>query len=157
MSGYSRSCSRADSSILSVAQCGGLIDDACQCAKLLGAGGYSRVVQRICHLGFSFGRDFMGETVGEARSSCQQDTYLLLNTPFRRLLVASISAVYPVSRDVGGKADIQFGEEIANRSDGRKFRLKSGGQKAGRSKPQSNQKLFLRRIMLIDRRDVGCP
>src|SRR5262249_42448430 len=36
---------------------GGLIDDACQCAKLLGAGGYSRVVQRICHLGFSFGWD----------------------------------------------------------------------------------------------------
>src|SRR6516162_9752179 len=103
---------------------GGLIDDACQCAKLLGAGGYSRVVQRICHLGFSFGRDFMGETIREARSSCQQDTYLLLNTPFRRLLAASISAVYPVSRDVGGKADIQFGEEIANRSDGRKFRLK---------------------------------
>src|SRR5262249_36781506 len=32
---------------------GGLIDDACQCAKLLGAGGYSRVVQGICHLGFS--------------------------------------------------------------------------------------------------------
>jgi hypothetical protein len=34
---------------------GGLIDDACQCAKLLGAGGYSRVVQRIGHLSFSFG------------------------------------------------------------------------------------------------------
>src|SRR5262249_13211046 len=43
---------------------GGLVDDADQCAKLLGAGGYSRVVQRICHLGFSFGWDFIGETRG---------------------------------------------------------------------------------------------
>src|SRR5262245_38934335 len=51
---------------------GGLVDDAGQCAKLLGAGGYSRVVQGICHLGFSFGWNFMGETIGEARSSCQQ-------------------------------------------------------------------------------------
>src|ERR1700687_4313264 len=51
---------------------GGLVDDAGQCAKLLGAGGYSRVVQRICHLGFSFGWDFMGETIGEARSPGQQ-------------------------------------------------------------------------------------
>jgi hypothetical protein len=71
MSGYNRSCSRADSSILLVALRGRLVDDAGQCAKLLGAGGYSRVVQRICHLGFSFGWDFMGETIGEARSSCQ--------------------------------------------------------------------------------------
>ena len=31
---------------------GGLVDDADQCAKLLGAGGYSRVVQRKCHFGF---------------------------------------------------------------------------------------------------------
>src|SRR5439155_22381546 len=51
---------------------GGFVDDAGQCAKLLGAGGYSRVVQRICHLGFSFGWDFMGETIGEARSFCHR-------------------------------------------------------------------------------------
>ena len=51
---------------------GGLVDDAGQCAKLLGAGGYSRVIQGICHLGFSFGWDFMGANIGEARSSCQQ-------------------------------------------------------------------------------------
>ena len=51
---------------------GGLVDNAGQRAKLLGAGGYSRVIQGICHLGFSFGWDFMGETIGEARSSCQQ-------------------------------------------------------------------------------------
>ena len=38
---------------------GGLVDNAGQCAKLLGAGGYSRVVQGICRLGFSFGWDFM--------------------------------------------------------------------------------------------------
>jgi hypothetical protein len=59
---------------------GGLVDDAGQCAKLLGAGGYSCVVQGICHLGFSFGWDFMGETIGEARSSCQQ-VLSLPNTP----------------------------------------------------------------------------
>ena len=51
---------------------GGLVDDAGQCAKLLDAGSYSRVVQRICHLGLSFGWDFMGETIGEAWFSCQQ-------------------------------------------------------------------------------------
>jgi len=51
---------------------GGLVDNADECAKLLGAGGYSRVIQEICHLDFSFGWDFMGETIGEARSSCQQ-------------------------------------------------------------------------------------
>src|SRR4029077_10935736 len=44
---------------------GGLIDDACQCAKLLGAGGYSRVIHRICHSSFSFGWDFMGKTIGK--------------------------------------------------------------------------------------------
>src|SRR5262249_11114310 len=33
---------------------GGLVDDAGQCAKLLRAGGYSRVVQGIGHLGFLF-------------------------------------------------------------------------------------------------------
>jgi hypothetical protein len=59
---------------------GGLVDDAGQCTKLLGAGGYSRVIQRICHFGFSFGWDFMGETIGEARSSCQQ-VLSLPNTP----------------------------------------------------------------------------
>src|SRR5262249_22065383 len=77
---------------------GGLVDDADQCAKLLGAGGYSRVVQRICHLGFSFGWDFMGETIGEARSSCQQAyPYRILHS--RHLPSASMSAVHPVSRE----------------------------------------------------------
>src|SRR5262245_45644100 len=46
---------------------GCLIDDACQCAKLLGAGGYSRVVQRICHeflLRVEFyGRDHRGSPI----------------------------------------------------------------------------------------------
>jgi hypothetical protein len=51
---------------------GGLVDDAGQCAKLLGSGGYSRVIQGICHLGFSVGWDFMEVTIGEARSICQQ-------------------------------------------------------------------------------------
>src|SRR5262249_57446036 len=60
---------------------GGLVNDAGQCAKLLGAGGYSRVVQGICHLGFSFGWDFKGETIGEARSSCQQVVASLPNAP----------------------------------------------------------------------------
>src|SRR5260370_41930280 len=46
---------------------GGLIDDACQCAKLLGAGGYSRVVQRICHLGFSFGWESQAYTMPQPR------------------------------------------------------------------------------------------
>jgi hypothetical protein len=79
---------------------GGLVDDADQCAKLLGAGGYSRVVQRICHLGFSFGWDFMGETIGEARSSCQQ-AYPYRILPSRHLPAASRSAVHlelPVAR-----------------------------------------------------------
>ena len=79
MSGYNRSCSRADSSILLVAQCAAAL--SMMPASAPGAGGYSRVVQRICHLGFSFGWDFMGETIGEAQSSCQQ-AYSLPNTPF---------------------------------------------------------------------------
>src|SRR3954449_7389393 len=73
MSGYNRSCSRADSSILLATQCAAALSMMpASAAKLLGAGGYSRVVQRICHLGFSFGWNFMGETIGEARSSCQR-------------------------------------------------------------------------------------
>jgi len=71
MSGYNRSCSRF-LNLVGDTMRGGLVDDAGQCAKLLDAGGYSRVVQRICHLGFSFGWDFMGETIGEAQSSCQR-------------------------------------------------------------------------------------
>ena len=51
---------------------GGLVDDAGQRAKLLDAGGYSRVIQGICHLDCSFGWDSMGQTIGEARSFCQQ-------------------------------------------------------------------------------------
>src|ERR1700722_13069405 len=51
---------------------GGLVDNASKCAELLGAGGYSGVIQGICHLGFSSGWDFIGETIGEARSSCHQ-------------------------------------------------------------------------------------
>jgi hypothetical protein len=49
-------------------------------------------------LGFSFWSDFMGETIGEAQSSCQQ--FLLLpNTPFTTFAAANVSAVRPVSRE----------------------------------------------------------
>ena len=51
---------------------GGLVDNTDQCAKLLGAGSYSRVIEGICHLGFSYGWNFMGETIGEAKTCCQQ-------------------------------------------------------------------------------------
>ena len=72
MSGYNRSCSRADFlNLVGGTMRGGLVDDAGQCAKLLGAGGYSRVIQGICHLGFSFGLDFMGKTLGEAPKSIE--------------------------------------------------------------------------------------
>jgi hypothetical protein len=51
---------------------GGLVDNAGQCAKLLRAGSYGRVIQGICHLVFSVGWNFMEKTIGEARFVCQQ-------------------------------------------------------------------------------------
>src|SRR5215510_12579567 len=78
---------------------GGLVDDSGRCAKLLSAGGYSRVIQGICHLGFSFGFDFMGETIGEAPSSCQQVVASLPNTPSATFARCEHVAVHPASSE----------------------------------------------------------
>jgi len=73
MSGYNRSCSSADSSILLAAQWAAAFSMMPASApSCWGAGGYGSVIQGICHLGFSVGWNFMRETIGEARSVCQQ-------------------------------------------------------------------------------------
>jgi hypothetical protein len=49
-------------------------------------------------LDFSFGSDFMGETIGEARPSCQQ-AYTLPNTLFTTFARRWHACGYPVSRE----------------------------------------------------------
>src|SRR5271166_606447 len=99
MSGYNRSCSRADSAIVLVAQCAAALSmmpaSAPSCwAQGVTAASYNEYAIWV----FSFGWDFMGETIGEARFSCQQAyPYRILH--LRHLPAASMSAVHPVSRE----------------------------------------------------------
>src|SRR5580693_1986332 len=72
MSGYKRSCSKADSSILLAAQCAAALSimpaNAPSCwAQGVTAASYNEYAISVS----PSGGDFMGETIGEARCSCQ--------------------------------------------------------------------------------------
>src|ERR1700722_12280067 len=72
MSGYSRSCSRADSSILLVAQCAAALSIMPASAPSCWTQGVTAAsYNEYAILVSPWVGDFIGETIGEARSSCQ--------------------------------------------------------------------------------------
>src|SRR5262249_19255062 len=98
MSGYNRSCSRADSSILLVAQCAAALSmmptSAPSCwAQGVTAASYNEYAIWVSPSGGFYGRDHRGSPV------LLPTSLPLPNTPFTPLPAASMSAVHPVSRE----------------------------------------------------------
>ena len=82
MSGYNRSCSRANSSILLAAQCAAALSMMPASAPSCWAQGVTAASYKEYAIWVSpSGGIFKGETIGEARTSCQQ-VLSLPNTPF---------------------------------------------------------------------------
>src|ERR1700736_3676012 len=99
MSGYNRSRSRADSSILLVAQCAAALSMMPTSAPSCWAQGVTAASYNEYAIWVSPSGGILWERpIGEARSSCQQAyPYRILNS--RHLPAASMSAVHPVSRE----------------------------------------------------------